>query len=221
MTPLAYRSRRLDVVTIGAATTPDEAIALENAGVEMIVATGFEAGGHRVSFLRPAEQSLTGTLSLVPQVVDAVRVPVIAAGGIADGRGIAAALCLGARAAQIGTAFLACDESSASPQHREKLRSRDSRYTALTRAFTGRLARGIDNPFMRNMRVHEPSTPPYPVQAWLTAQLKSAALANDRADLLALWSGQSAPLLRHRKARDLMQSLIAQTETVLGSDALP
>ena len=215
------RCRSLDIVTIGAATTPDEAVALENAGVQMIVATGFEAGGHRVSFLRPAEQSLTGTLSLVPQVVDAVRVPVIAAGGIADGRGIAAALCLGAQAAQIGTAFLACDESSASPQHREKLRSRDSRYTALTRAFTGRLARGIDNPFMRNMLVHEPSILPYPAQAWLTAQLKSAALANDRADLLALWSGQSAPLLRHRKARDLMQSLIAQTETVLGSDALP
>jgi nitronate monooxygenase len=211
--------RRRGIATIGAATTPDEAVALEQAGVEMIVATGFEAGGHRVSFMRSAEQSLTGTLSLVPQVVDSVRVPVIAAGGIADGRGVAAALCLGAQAVQIGTAFLACEESSASALHREKLRSADARYTALTRVFTGRLARGIDNRFVQQMKAHEPSIAPYPMQAWLTAQLKSAALSQSRADLLALWCGQSAPLLRHKNARALMESLIAQTAEVFDRTA--
>jgi nitronate monooxygenase len=214
-TDVLERCRRHGIVTIGAATTPDEAVALEQAGVEMIVATGSEAGGHRVSFLRPAEESLTGTLSLVPQVVDAVRVPVIAAGGIADGRGVAAALCLGSQAVQIGTAFLACEESSASPLHREKLRGGESRYTALTRALTGRLARGIDNRFVREMKDQEASVPPYPVQAWLTGQLKGAALSQSRADLLALWCGQSAALVRHKSARALMESLVSQTAEVL------
>ncbi len=111
----------------------------------MIVASGFEAGGHRASFLREPEECLTGTLALIPQVVDTVKVPVIAAGGIVDGRGIAAALKLGASAAQIGTAFLACEESNASPLHRAKLFSADARRTTLTRAFTGRLARSIHN----------------------------------------------------------------------------
>ena len=113
--------RAKGIVTIGTATTPDEAAALEEAGVDAIAASGFEAGGHRGSFLRPAEDSLTGTLSLVPQVVDAVDVPVIAAGGIADARGVIAALALGAEAVQMGTAFLACEESGASPLHREAL----------------------------------------------------------------------------------------------------
>src|SRR3989442_12461486 len=109
------------ISTIGTATTPDEAAALEQAGVDAIVASGFEAGGHRGSFLRPAEDSLTGTLSLIPQAVDAVEVPVIAAGGIADARGVIAALALGAEAVQMGTAFLSCEESGASPLHREAL----------------------------------------------------------------------------------------------------
>jgi nitronate monooxygenase len=202
------RCRTLDIVTIGAATTPAEAEALASAGVDMIVATGFEAGGHRVSFLRPPEECLTGTLSLVPQVLDAVDVPVIAAGGISDGRGVAAALALGAHAVQIGTAFLACKESAASDLHRDRLFTTAATQTALTRAFTGRLARGIRNDFMNTMASHEHAVAPYPVQAWLTAQLKSAALKTGRSDLLALWSGQSAPLLRHRRAADLIASLI-------------
>src|SRR5207253_8858692 len=133
------------IVTIGTATTPDEAAALEEAGVDAIVASGFEARGHRGSFLRPAEDSLTGTLSLVPQIRDIVDVPVIAAGGIGDARGVIAALALGAEAVQIGTAFLACDESGASRLHREALRGPDAGHTGLTRGFTGRLARGIRN----------------------------------------------------------------------------
>jgi len=203
------RCRSAGILTVGAATTAAEAKLLADAGVDMIVATGFEAGGHRVSFLREPEDCLTGTLSLVPQVVDTVKVPVIAAGGMADGRGIAAALKLGASAAQIGTAFLACEESNASPLHRAKLFSSDARRTTLTRAFTGRLARSVHNDFIDAMRGREPLLAPYPVQAWLTAQLRTAALAAGRADVISLWSGQGAPLLKHRRAGELLRSLIA------------
>lgn len=203
--------RARDIVTLGTATTPAEAQALAAANVDMIVATGFEAGGHRVSFLRPPEECLTGTLSLVPQVVDSVDVPVIAAGGIADGRGIAAALMLGAHGVQIGTAFLACNESGASALHRKTLWNTGPTETALTCAFTGRLARGIRNRFMENLAVHTQRLAPYPAQAWLTAQLKAAALAAGRSDLIALWSGQSAPLLRWRSASELIAALIDDT----------
>jgi nitronate monooxygenase len=202
------RCRSAGITTVGAATTADEARVLADSGVDMIVATGFEAGGHRVSFLREPEDCLTGTLALVPQVVDAVKVPVIAAGGIADGRGIAAALGLGAQAAQIGTAFLACEESNASPLHRARLFSPDARRTSLTRAFTGRLARSVHNDFIDATRGKDGMLAPYPVQAWLTAQLKAAALAAGRADVISLWSGQAAPLLRHHRARDLFEYLV-------------
>jgi nitronate monooxygenase len=190
-------------------TTADEAKRLADAGVDLIVASGMEAGGHRASFLRPAEDSLTGTFALVPTAVETVRVPVIAAGGIADGRGIAAALELGAAAAQIGTAFLACEESNASPLHRQMLFSEAARRTSLTRAFTGRLARSIHNEFIEKLRGKESQLPPYPVQAWLTARLKDAALKAGRADVVSLWSGQGAALLEHRRARDLFASLAA------------
>ena len=143
--------RAKGIVTIGTATTPEEGAALQEAGVDAVVASGFEAGGHRGSFLRPAEDSLTGTLSLVPQVVDIVDVPVIAAGGIGDARGVVAALALGAEAVQMGTVFLACEESGASRLHRETLRRRDAKHTALTKGFTGRLARGIRNRMMEDL----------------------------------------------------------------------
>jgi nitronate monooxygenase len=209
------RCRELGIMTLGAVTTVDEAIAMEQAGVDAVVASGFEAGGHRISFLRRAEDSLVGTMSLVPQVVDAVRIPVIAAGGIGDGRGIAAALCLGAQAAQIGTAFLACEESNASNLHREQLRSPDAKYTALTRAFTGRLARSVHNRFIDQMRGGEHNVPRYPVQAWLTGQYNAAANQQGRTDLLPLWCGQSASMIRHRNARDLLQTLVVETSEIL------
>lgn len=209
------RCRSAGIATLGAATTPAEAKALEDAGVDMIVASGFEAGGHRASFLREPEECLTGTMSLVPQVVDTVKVPVIAAGGIADGRGIVAALKLGASAAQIGTAFLACEESNASPLHRAKLFSIDARRTSLTRAFTGRLARSIHNDFIDALREKQQILAPYPVQGWLTAQLKAAALAANRAEVISLWSGQGAPLLKHHRAAELLRSLVAETDEVM------
>jgi nitronate monooxygenase len=209
------RCRSAGIATLGAATTAAEAKLLADAGVDMIVASGFEAGGHRVSFLQEPEDCLTGTMALIPQVVDAVKVPVIAAGGITDGRGIAAALKLGAAAAQVGTAFLGCEESNATRLHREKLFSADARRTTLTRAFTGRLARSIHNDFIDALRGKERLLAPYPVQAWLTAQLKAAALAANRSDLISLWSGQSAPLLKHRRATELLRSLMTETGAAL------
>jgi nitronate monooxygenase len=201
------RCRSAGIATLGAATTPAEARVLADAGVDMIVATGMEAGGHRVSFLRAPEECLTGTLALVPQVVDTVKVPVIAAGGIVDRRGVSAVFELGAAAAQLGTAFLACEESNAAPLHRQALFSDAARRTTLTRAFSGRLARSIHNDFIEALRGKEHLLPPYPVQNWLTAQFRAAALAAGRTDIVSLWSGQGAPLLKHRRAAELMRSL--------------
>jgi nitronate monooxygenase len=207
--------RARGILTLGTATTVAEAQALEAAGVDMLVVSGCEAGGHRVAFLHPAEDGLIGSLALIPQVVDAVRIPVIAAGGIADGRGIAAALCLGAQGVQIGSAFLACRESGASERHRQALFSPQARHTALTRAFSGRLARGIRNRLLEELAEHQRTLPGYPAQGWFASALKPAALAQQRDDLLALWCGQSASLLRHHTALELWNSLLAQVDQVL------
>jgi nitronate monooxygenase len=171
------------IVTIGTATTPDEAAALQEAGVDAIAASGFEAGGHRGSFLRAAEDSLTGTLSLVPQVVDLVDVPVIAAGGIGDARGVIAALALGAEAVQMGTVFLACEESGASRLHRQALRGGKAGHTALTKGFTGRLARGIHNRLMEELNREGVEVLPYPLQRGLVRNLSVAAELAGRSDL--------------------------------------
>ena len=186
--------RSKGIATIGTATSRDEAAALDEAGVDAIVASGFEAGGHRGSFLRPAEDSLTGTIALVPQVVDTVGVPVIAAGGIADARGVAAALALGAEGVQMGTVFLACEESGANRLHREALRGPDARHTGLTRGFTGRLGRGIRNRLMQELNRNDAEFLPYPLQRGLVRNLWTAAEAAGRADLMPLWAGQSASL---------------------------
>ncbi|MHB1833539.1 MAG: NAD(P)H-dependent flavin oxidoreductase, partial [Solirubrobacteraceae bacterium] len=142
------RAHEQGIVTIGTATTVDEAVALDEAGVDVVVASGSDGGGHRGSFLASAGESLVGTLSLVPQVVDAVSAPVVAAGGIADARQVTAAIALGAEAVQIGTAFLATDESAATPEYKALLAARPSS-TVLTLAFTGRLARVIPNELTR------------------------------------------------------------------------
>jgi len=203
-----------NIKLIGTATTVDEAVALEAAGVDAVVATGFEAGGHRASFIRTAEESLTGTFVLIPQVADKVKIPIIAAGGIADGRGIAAALTLGADAVQIGTAFLACEESNAAPEHKAKLFSEDAKYTVLTKMFTGRLARSIKNKLSDEMRAHEYDFAPYPTQRMFFNVLRTAAINQGRTDLANFWSGQNAPILQHKKAEDLFHSLISQTEGI-------
>jgi nitronate monooxygenase len=205
------KCRQKGIATIGAATSIAEAEALDAAGVDLIVATGFEAGGHRPSFLARAEESLMGTFALTQLVSRRVKAPVIAAGGIADGRGIRAALTLGAQAAQVGTAFLACEESGTTAEHRAALFSGQARQTVLTRCFSGRLARGIRNRWVDEMAAQAGTLPPFPIQSWFVAQLRPAAVAAGRTDLVSLWGGQIAPNLRHRRAADLMRSLIAET----------
>ena len=212
--------RRQNILTIGTATTPDEAMVLEEAGLDLVVASSFEAGGHRGSFLAPAEVSLTGMISLLPQVVDRVAVPVIAAGGIADGRGIAAAFALGAEAVQIGTAFLPCSGSGINPTHRKALLSEAANATGLTKAFTGRLARGIRNRLFEEFDNTCFEALPYPVQRHLLSPYMQAAIEAERVDLLSMWAGQSAPLIEHIEVVPLMQSLIEQTDRVFQSFSL-
>ncbi len=197
--------RKRGILTLGAATSIAEAIALDEAGVDAIVATGAEAGGHRVSFLGQAEESLIGTFALIQLAAARVKAPVIAAGGIADHKGLRAALALGAQGVQVGTGFLACDESGASARHRAALFSRDAEHTVLTRTFTGRLSRGLKNRLAVEMP--EPAAP-YPIQSWFAGQLKAAARKQDRSDLVSVWSGQIAPNLKHRSARALMAELV-------------
>lgn len=208
--------RQRGILTLGAATTLAEGLALEAAGVDAVVASGMEAGGHRVSFLESAEESLTGTFALVPLLARRLRIPVIAAGGIVDGRGVAAALTLGAQAAQIGTAFLACEESGTSDLHRRQLFSEAAEHTALTRAFSGRLARGLRNRFVEDWAGRAAEILPYPIQGWFTGGLRKAAIAAQRPELMSLWAGQGAPLLRHRRVNELFESLVHETEALLG-----
>src|SRR3984957_13378804 len=208
--------RARGIVTIGTATSPDEAAALREVGVDAVVASGFEAGGHRGSFLRPAEDSLTGTLSLVPQVVDIVDVPVIAAGGIGDARGVIAALALGAEAVQMGTVFLSCEESGTSPLHRETLRRRNAGHTALTKGFTGRLARAICNDLMENLNRSGTEVLPYPLQRELVRNLAIAAEAAGCADLVPMWAGQSANLSTCTDVSTFLTLLVEELSEIAG-----
>jgi len=205
------RCRRLGIVTIGAATTPDEAIVLESAGVDMIIASGFEAGGHRPSFLAPAASSVTGTFVLLQLIKEKVKIPVIAAGGIANGKGVAAALALGADAAQIGTAFLATDESNATAIHKQMLFSDAAKYTTLSRAFTGRLGRGITSRIAKDLVNKENSFLPFPLQTQFMSPLRKAAIEQEKWDMILFWGGQIAPVLKHTKAAELMRSVLEET----------
>jgi nitronate monooxygenase len=208
--------RAKHIVTIGTATTPEEGAALQEAGVDAVVASGFEAGGHRGSFLRTAEDSLTGTFSLVPQIADMVDVPVIAAGGIADARGVIAALALGAEAVQMGTVFLACEESGASLLHRQALREKRAGHTALTKGFTGRLARGVHNRLLEELNQGGTAVLPYPLQRRLVRNLAIAAEAAGRADLVPMWAGQSANLSTCTDVSAFLTSLVEEVSEIAG-----
>jgi nitronate monooxygenase len=205
--------RRRSITTVGAATSLAEARALADAGVDVIVASGSEAGGHRPSFLAPAEDSLMGTFALVPLLADRVGVPVLAAGGVTDHRGVVAARALGAAGVQVGTAFLACDESGATAEHKALLRTARTEHTVLTRAFTGRLARGLTTSwtaaFAEAQRAPHARLPPFPVQSYLLAPLKRAAIAQGRTDFVSPWCGQAGPNLRFRHAAEVFASLLA------------
>lgn len=180
--------------------------------MEALIATGFEAAGHRVSFLRPAEESLVGTFALVPQVVDAVGIPVIAAGGIADRRGVAAAFALGASGALVGTAFLRTRQSAATEAHRQAIATTSADSTVLTRAMSGRIARGARNRAVRELEAAD-AIARFPAQNWLTGRFRVEAGRRDFGDLLSLWLGQAAPLARHDGAREVFAELVAGLPT--------
>jgi len=202
---------------MGTATTVAEAVALEKAGVDAVVAQGSEAGGHRATFAADFDAAMVGTLALVPQVVDAVTVPVIASGGIMDGRGLAAALALGASAVQLGTAFLTCDEAGIPDAYKAAiLRAREDE-TRLTRAFSGRWARGIVNRFMTEVERAAPSEAilPFPLQNVLTRPLRNAAAKQGRAEFLSLWAGQGVRLARRQPAASLIAQLVTETDAVV------
>jgi nitronate monooxygenase len=211
--------RKRGIFTIGTATTPDEARLLRDAGVDAVVASGFEAGGHRGSFLHPAEDSLTGTLSLVPRIVDQLDIPVIAAGGIADSRGLLAAFALGAEAVQMGTVFLALEDSGASPLHREAIRDGKAAYTGLTKGFTGRLARGIRNRLMDDLNAGGVEILPYPLQRALVRNLAIAAEAAGQPELMPLWAGQSAGISSPSDVSEFLASLVAEVSEIAPSIA--
>ena len=208
--------RAAGVLIIGTATTVAEAKAWADLGADAICAQGFEAGGHRGHFLAEAEASLVGTFALVATIRRAVDLPVIAAGGIMDGEGVAAALALGAVAAQMGTAFLRTAESVISAPWRQALEAAPDEATRLTRAITGRHARGIENRFMREMKAVEGDVPAYPVQNRLTQPLRAAAAAAGHADVLSLWAGQGATMAAPGRSGELVGQWWDQARAAAG-----
>jgi nitronate monooxygenase len=204
---LLQRVRAAGCKVISSATTVAEARWLEQHGCDAVIAQGFEAGGHRGMFHASRTETQVGTLALVPQVVDAVAIPVIAAGGIGDGRGIAAALALGAAGVQIGTAYLRTPESLISDLHRAALREARDDGTALTNLFSGRPARGIVNRLMREIGPLSDAAPPFPTAGGALAPLKARAEAAGRDDFSSLWSGQAGSLARETDCETLTRQL--------------
>jgi nitronate monooxygenase len=204
---LLARLRSCGAKIISSATTVDEALWLEARGVDAVIAQGVEAGGHRGMFLSQDLSTQVGTLSLVPQIVDAVKVPVIAAGGIADARGIAAAMKLGASAVQIGTAYLLCPEATTSALHRAALIRDTARITALTNVFTGRPARSIVNRAVRELGPMSPIVPAFPTPSAAIAPLRAQAESQGDGEFSPLWSGQNASGCKAVPAAQLTREL--------------
>ena len=207
--PLLHRVKSIGCTVLSSATTVQEARWLESHGCDVIIAQGYEAGGHRGMFLTDEINTQPGTLALVPQVVDAVNVPVIAAGGISDGRAIAAAFALGASGVQIGTAYLFTPESLISDLHRAELHRAQDDLTALTNLFTGRPARGLLNKIMGAKGPMSNKTPPFPTAGANLAPLKAAAEKIGSVDFSSLWAGQSAALCKEMGAAELTRTLAA------------
>jgi nitronate monooxygenase len=207
---LLERVKRAGARVIGSATTVSEAVWLAERGCDAVIAMGLEAGGHRGAFLSEDMARQVGTFALVPQVADAVRVPVIAAGGIADARGIVAAFALGASAVQIGTAYLFTPEARIAPVYAAALKAAGDDGTVLTNVFTGRPARGIVNRAVRELGPLSSLAPPFPLAATALAPLRSRAEAAGSPDFTPLWSGQAARLARAMPAGELTRTLAAE-----------
>ena len=209
-TALVARVRGWGSKVLGCATTVEEALWLEARGVDAVIAQGVEAGGHRGNFLTNDLTTQVGTFALLPQIVRAVKVPVIAAGGIADARGVAAAIELGAAGVQVGTAFMLCPEATTSAVHRAALKSPAARHTALTNVFTGRPARGIVNRVMREHGPINDRAPEFPLATTAIAPLRARAEAQGSGDFSPLWSGQNASGCREVPAAELVRELAAE-----------
>lgn len=197
--------RKQGSIIIGTATNVKEAVELEESGVDIIVAQGSEAGGHRGTF-HEEENGLIGSIALIPQVADAVCTPVVAAGGIMDARGIAAAMALGAKGVQLGTAFLTCKESGAAEIYKQTLLNSTEEQTTFTKAFSGKLARGISNRFIQEMA--DQTTKPFPLQNDLTASIRRKAAMLKQKDFMSLWAGQGVRLVKETTVKQLMKELI-------------
>jgi nitronate monooxygenase len=206
---LLARVRTWGAKVLSSATTVDEARWLEAHGADAIVAQGLEAGGHRGMFLSDDVSEQMGTLALVPQIVAAVNVPVIAAGGIVDAKSVAAAMALGAAGVQVGTAYLLCPEAATSAVHRAALKSAASRHTAVTNVFTGRPARGIMNRIMRELGPISPAAPEFPLALSAIGPLRAAAESRGRDDFSPLWTGENASGCKEIPAADLTRELAA------------
>jgi nitronate monooxygenase len=202
------------IILIGTATTVEEAIEVEKAGMDMVVVQGSEAGGHRGNFIRESHESIVGLMSLIPQIVDHVSIPVIAAGGIMDGRGLMASQCLGAMGVQMGTAFLTCIESGANQIYKEAILHAREDQIVLTRAFSGKWARGIKNKFIADMEKHEDILPEFPVQNALTQPIRKASSSQQNADYLSLWSGQSPRLAKNLSVCGLFNTIITEAKNI-------
>jgi nitronate monooxygenase len=212
---LVKRLKAENIVIISSATTAEEARWLEAHGVDAVIAQGAEAGGHRGMFLVDDIARQAGTMALVPQVVDAVKVPVIAAGGIGDGRGIAAALALGAAGVQLGTAFMLTPEARTGSLHRAALKQANDNSTTLTNLFTGRPARGIVNRYIREVGPMSADAPPFPLAAGASQPLRSAAEAKGSTDFTPLWSGQAPTFAREMGSGQLVATLVKETDAAL------
>lgn len=212
---LVDRVKATGAKVVSSATTVKEALWLETQGVDAVIAMGLEAGGHRGNFLTDDMSTQVGTMALVPQIADAVKVPVIAAGGISDGRGVAAALMLGAAAVQVGTAYLYCPEAKIPAVHAAALDSARDDNTAITNVLTGRPARGVVNRIMRELGPISKNVPPFPTAAAALGAIRAKAEASGREDFTNLWSGQAARLASHLSASELTRTLIDHALSVM------
>ena len=209
--------RDAGIVILGAATHLLEAIVLEESGVDFIIAQGAEAGGHRATFIGSPEQGLVGSLTLTPLLNRYITTPVIAAGGVMDGRGIAAMRVLGAVGVQMGTAFLCCPESGAHPAYQALLSQGSEIATTLSRVFSGRAARVLRNRLTEELQAHEALFPGFPVQLLLTEELRQTAESQGVTDFMALWAGQGCHLCETRPAAELIAAWVKQANALLGT----